>query len=118
VAHSLGCPLVAHWAASGSALTIAGAFLVAPSDVEAASFPTEATGFAPMPMRKLPFPSILVASSNDPYLAIERARAFAAAWGSRLVEIGEAGHITGDSGYGAWPEGEKMLLQFCAEISK
>ena len=118
VAHSLGCPLVAHWAASGSALTIAGAFLVAPSDVDAPSFPTEATGFAPMPMGKLPFPSIVVASSNDPYLAIERARALAAAWGSRLVEIGEAGHITGDSGYGEWPEGEKMLLEFCGEMSK
>lgn len=116
VAHSLACALVAHWAASDSTLRIAGAFLVAPSDVEAPSYPEEAVGWAPMPMRKLPFPSIVVASSNDEYVSLERARAFAEAWGSRFVEIGEAGHINGASGYGAWPEGEKMLAEFCGQL--
>ena len=117
VAHSLACTLVAHWAASGSGLTIAGAFLVAPSDVEAPSYPQNANGFAPMPMQRLPFPSIVIASANDEYVSIERARAFAAAWGSKCVEIGKAGHINGASGHGAWPEGEKLLLEFCREIS-
>lgn len=109
-AHSLSCALVAHWAASGSMLKVAGAFLVAPSDVEADSYPSGPTGFEPMPMMRLPFPSIVVASTNDEYVTLERARAFAAAWGSRFVEIGAAGHINGDAGYGEWPEGEKMLL--------
>ncbi|WLI87429.1 alpha/beta hydrolase [Massilia sp. R2A-15] len=118
VAHSLACALVAHWAASGSSLKIAGAFLVAPSDVEAALYPKEASGFAPMPMQKLPFPSIVVASENDEYVTIERARQFAAAWGSKFVEIGAAGHINGASGFGAWPEGEKMLLEFCKQLGK
>lgn len=118
VAHSLACALVAQWAASDSALKIAGAFLVAPSDVDAPSYPTEASGFGPMPMNKLPFPSIVVASANDQYVSLERARAFAAAWGSRFVEIGEAGHINGDSGYGEWPEGERMLLAFCDELNQ
>jgi predicted alpha/beta hydrolase family esterase len=117
VAHSLACALVAHWASSGSALRIAGAFLVAPSDVEAPSYPKDAKGFAPMPMQKLPFPSIVVASSDDPYLTLERARAFAEAWGSRFVEIGPAGHINADSGYGEWPEGEQMLAQLCGQIN-
>lgn len=116
VAHSLSCALVAHWAQSGSALKIAGAFLVAPSDAEAPNYPKEPVGFAPMPMQKLPFPSIVVASANDEYVGIERARAFAAAWGSRLVEIGDAGHINGASGYGEWPEGERMLVEFCDQL--
>ena len=118
VAHSLSCVLVTHWAASGSALKVAGAFLVAPSDIEAPSYPADANGFKPMPLHKLPFPSIVVASSDDPYVSLERARAFAEAWGSRFVEIGAAGHINGDSGYGEWPGGEKMLEDFCAELAK
>jgi predicted alpha/beta hydrolase family esterase len=116
VAHSLGCVTVARWATSGSQLKAAGAFLVAPSDVDAQSYPVEAIGFGPMPMEKLPFPSIVVASSNDEYVTLDRARAIAAAWGSRFVEIGEAGHINGDSGYGEWPEGEQMLMAFCAQL--
>ena len=118
VAHSLACSLVAHWAASDSSLRIAGALLVAPADADGPDFPGEALAFAPMPMQPLPFPSIVVASSNDPYVRIERARAFAAAWGSRLVEIGDAGHINVDSGHGAWPEGEKLLQDFCDSLSK
>jgi predicted alpha/beta hydrolase family esterase len=117
VAHSLGCVLAVHWANSGSPLKAAGAFLVAPSDVEARSYPIDAAGFAPMPMKKLPFPSIVVASSNDEYVSLERARAFAQAWGSRFVEIGKAGHVNADSGYGEWPEGETMLLEFCRQVS-
>jgi predicted alpha/beta hydrolase family esterase len=116
-AHSLGCALVQQWARSGSPLKIAGAFLVAPSDVEAPSYPREAVAFAPMPMEKLPFASIVVASTNDEYVSPERARAFAQAWGSRYVEIGAAGHINGASGYGEWPEGERMLLDFCNQVS-
>lgn len=117
VAHSLACVLVAQWARSGSNLTIAGAFLVAPSDVDAPSYPVGTNGFGPMPLEKLPFPSIVVASSNDEYVSLERARQFAHAWGSRFVEIGPAGHINGDSGFGAWPQGEQMLADFCAELA-
>ena len=95
VAHSLGCMLVAQWAQSGSSLKVAGAFLVAPSDTEAPSYPIGTNGFAPIPMAPLPFPSLVITSSDDPYVSLERAHAFAAAWGSRVVEIGAAGHIIG-----------------------
>lgn len=117
-AHSLSCALVAHWAAARSQHKVAGAFLVAPSDVEAPAYPKEATGFAPMPLERLPFPSIVVASADDEYVSIERARAFGAAWGSTLAEIGDAGHINGASGYGEWPDGERMLLDFCAKVQR
>ncbi|WP_020654182.1 RBBP9/YdeN family alpha/beta hydrolase [Massilia niastensis] len=117
VAHSLGCLLVAHWARCGSPLKVAGAFLVAPSDVDAPTYPAALNGFAPAPLEKLPFPSMVVASADDPYVSLERARGFATAWGSRFVDIGKAGHINGDSGHGAWPEGERLLNDFCDEIS-
>ncbi len=116
-AHSLGCSLVAQWSEDCGGQGVLGAFLVAPSDVEAPDYPIEGRTFSYMPLSKLPFPSIVVASSNDPYVSIERASEFAKAWGSRLVIIGDAGHINGASGHGPWPEGEEMLLEFCRSVS-
>jgi len=57
----------------------------------------------------LPFPSLVVASSEDPYIALERAEYFARCWGSELVNIGPAGHINAASGYGKWAEGVELL---------
>jgi len=109
VAQSAGCALVAHWAVGCSRGRVRGALLVAPSDPEAANFPSGPTGFAPMPLVRLPFPSVVVASSNDPFVTIVRAQAFATAWGGEFVMIGEAGHINGASGLGDWPEGLALL---------
>jgi predicted alpha/beta hydrolase family esterase len=116
-AHSLGCSLVAQWAEDCGGQGVLGAFLVAPSDVEHPDYPIEGRSFSYVPLTRLPFPSIVVASTNDVYVSVERARQFADAWGSRLVLIGDAGHINGASGHGPWPEGEAMLLDFCAELS-
>ncbi|HSS52465.1 MAG TPA: alpha/beta fold hydrolase [Thermoanaerobaculia bacterium] len=107
-AHSLGCVTVAHWAAE-TGLKIHGAFLVAPADVEGLIYPKGPTGFRPMPMATLPFPSILVASEDDPWIKPSRARQLAEAWGSRLVNIGAAGHVNTESGHGPWPEGRRLL---------
>lgn len=115
-AHSLSCSLVTRWAASGSRHTIAGALLVAPSDVDAPSYPDCTTGFQPMQLEPLPFPTIVVASSDDPYVSAARARQFAAAWGSEFIDIGPGGHINGDAGYGDWPAGEQLLQAFCARV--
>ena len=110
-AHSLGCVAVAHWCQTNpeSLGKIKGALMVAPADVDRKDTPKQILDFAPVPRRLLPFPSIVVASSNDPFLTVERARDVARAWGSRLVEIGPAGHINGDSGLGDWPEGKRLL---------
>ena len=109
VAHSAGCALVVHWAIAHPGRHIRGALLVAPSDPEALSFPFGPTGFAPMPLRRLPFRSVVVASSNDPYLTLSRAKTFATAWGSDFVMIGQAGHIGSASRLGDWPEGFSLL---------
>ena len=111
--HSLACATIAHYAAQYADCKgqITAAFLVAPTDIDAPTFPPGATGFNPMPLQKLPFRSVVVASSDDPYLTRERAEFFANSWGGRLVTIADAGHINATSGYGPWPEGEAWLEQ-------
>jgi predicted alpha/beta hydrolase family esterase len=116
VGHSCGSIAIAHWAAQ-TRWKIAGAVLVAPSDVELASFPAEAVGFAPVPLRCLPFRTLVIASSTDPYMSMERAERFAAAWGAQLVNIGAAGHINTSTGYGPWPEGLRLLQDFMATFN-
>ena len=109
VAHSLSCALVACWAAN-HARPIHAALLVGPADIESdAHTPPEAHVFRPLPMARLPFPTIVVASRDDPYVAFDRATAMAKAWGVELVDIGKAGHINTASGHGEWPEGERLL---------
>ncbi len=110
VAHSLGCACVAHWAAR--ARPVKAALLVAPADVDSdAHVPPPARRFAPMPMEKLPFPAIVVASTNDPYADIGRSEDFARAWGARFVNFGALGHINADSALGSWPKGRALLQQ-------
>lgn len=108
VGHSLACITIAYWAQTFQR-SVKGALLVAPSDTEATSYPAGTTGFAPVPLARLPFPSIVVASSSDFYVSLERATQFADEWGSDLVNIGDAGHINVAAGYGAWPDGLNLL---------
>ncbi|AXY78332.1 alpha/beta hydrolase [Paraflavitalea soli] len=110
VGHSLACCTIVRWAARYNRV-IKGALLVGPSDVDAPSYPPGTTGFMPMPLNKLPFPSITVASTNDMYVTMERAQQFADAWGSRLVNVGDYGHINSASNLGLWPEGMALLQQ-------
>jgi predicted alpha/beta hydrolase family esterase len=114
VAHSLGCLLVAHWAAT-TQLRIKAAMLVAVPNPASPLFPAQITGFTPVPMQRLPFNSIVVASSDDPYAQITYVEACAAAWGSALINIGAAGHINAASGLGAWAEGQRLLQQCMLE---
>ena len=117
VAHSLGCIAVVHWARRFRH-PVAGALLVAPADVERPGAPEPIRNFAPIPLRKLPFPSIVVSSSDDPYLSPERAAHFAACWGSRLVDTGAAGHVNTDAGFGPWPEGLALLAELGAVLPR
>jgi uncharacterized protein len=113
VAHSLGCLTLAHWAASAQA-AIKATLLVAVPDPDGSDFPKTATGFEVTPTQPLPFASIVVTSTNDPYGTAEYASRLANAWGSRLVNIGARGHINADSDLGAWPDGYKLLTQLRA----
>jgi serine hydrolase len=124
VAHSVGVIAVAHAALKLPEGAVAGAFLVSAADVDRAqdwpvtqgyAWPESGFGFAPVPLAALPFHSALLTSSDDPYCRPERARHFAAAWGSDLVEVGPAGHINTASGHGPWPDG---VLRFGTFLSK
>ena len=110
VAHSLGCVLVAHLVTQRPKLAIGGALLVAPADVDATPCVTEQLReFSPMPREALPFPSILVASRNDPFMRIVRAREIARAWGADFIDAGRCGHINVESGHGPWALAEKLV---------
>ena len=98
IGHSLGCATIAHWA-KRSGKKIKGALLVAPSDIEAPVYTFPATGFTPIPVQKINFPTIVVTSNDDVWVSAERASCFAACWGSTFVNIGNAGHINAASGF-------------------
>jgi uncharacterized protein len=115
VAHSAGVIMTAHWAQSHRR-EIQGALLAAPADLETPlppGYPTpdqlQQHGWLPIPRTRLPFPSIVAASTNDPLARFERVAALADAWGSRLVDIGAAGHLNPAAGYGDWPLAIELL---------
>ena len=110
VAHSLGCLLVAAWAAhSRNTHRVKAALLVAPGDVCCDALQPMLGHWAPIPMHALPFKSTLVASHDDPNCSVERAHHLATAWGASLVDAGCAGHLNADSGLGDWPQGQRLL---------
>lgn len=110
VAHSLGCQLVAAWAAhSQHTHRVRAAMLVALPDVERVDMPPQLTPWRPIVRQRLPFKSMAIISSDDPYCAPDRAAQMAADWGSELMSVGARGHINGESGLGDWPEGRAML---------
>lgn len=115
VAHSLGVVALIH-AAKRVGGKIAGAFLVAPpSESVVRDVAAMDRAFLPFPRQRLSFPSILVASADDPYADAAFSRELATDLGAEFVDAGPAGHLNADSGHGPWPEGS---LRFAAFISK
>jgi predicted alpha/beta hydrolase family esterase len=113
VAHSLGCIASVHMGGQAAG-RVKGALLVAPADPERRA---QLSDFAPVPYAPLPYRSVLVASSNDPFCPIRRAGAYARAWGSELVRLQNAGHINVESGFGAWPLGLALLQSLLDDAS-
>jgi predicted alpha/beta hydrolase family esterase len=110
VAHSLGCHLVAAWAAhSRQTARVRGALLVAPPDVERDDMPPQVAGWRPIVRRALPFAARLLYSDDDPYCAPARARDMAADWRAQAESLGDAGHVNAESGLGDWPDGLARL---------
>lgn len=111
-AHSLGCLLAAWWAAhSPAAARVAGALLVAPPEIERADLRQQIPGWAPPARARLPFRSLVVASSDDPFGRLPYAEQLADDWGAALHVVGARGHINADSGLGDWAEGHALLLE-------
>ncbi|MFT4246619.1 MAG: alpha/beta hydrolase [Pseudomonas sp.] len=110
VAHSLAVAAVAHWASRHHG-PVVGALLVSPTDVERADYPAGTTGFAPIPLQRLPFQSIVVASDDDPRVTPERAAFFAEAWGAQLHRPGAFGHLGTAADLGGWEYGARLLAR-------
>ena len=108
VAHSLGCLTVAEWFKRYNR-KVKAALLVAPPDLNLVRKNINTDLFKENPILKLPFKSVLVASSNDPWISIDTASSYAKHWGSDFINIGDAGHINNLSGYGEWEQGYEIL---------
>ncbi|CAM3196409.1 RBBP9/YdeN family alpha/beta hydrolase [Cupriavidus taiwanensis] len=111
VAHSFGCLATLRQAALDP-VGIAGALLVAPAD------PDKFGVAALLPAYRLPFPTILAASRNDPWMPQRTAFSWGTLWGSELVDVGHLGHINADSGLGEWPEGLALLDTLVQRITQ
>lgn len=118
VAHSAGCLVAVHWAATHRGSKVRGALLATPPAL-ATELPPEYPsirqlrdhGWLPIPRRPLPFPSILAASTDDPLGNPVRLQALARAWGSRWHSLGAVGHLNPASGYGDWAEAEELIRE-------
>ena len=118
VAHSLATILVAHWAKTFEHPFIKGALLVAPADVNSSEHTPECIwNFAPIPIKPLPFPSIVVGSENDPYMTLERAYELSKSWGSDFINIGRKRHINSEMKLGLWEEGQEILKLLIQKIN-
>jgi predicted alpha/beta hydrolase family esterase len=123
VAHSGGVIMVAHWARS-SKRRVQGALLATPPDFEEpmpSGYPTmealQQGGWLPVPRNRLPFPSIVAASCDDPLGRLDRVTDLARDWGSRVVDLGAVGHLNPASGFGAWSRAEKLIRELSAECA-
>jgi uncharacterized protein len=121
VAHSGGVVMVAHWARQ-TQRPVQGALLATPPDFEQpmpAGYPTmealQQGGWLPVPRNRLPFPSIVAASRNDPLGRLDRVTDLARGWGSRVVDLGSVGHLNPASGFGEWPLAEELIRELSAE---
>lgn len=117
VAHSAGVLMTVHWAAKHQH-DIQGALLVTPPDLTKnwpANYPSADTlrneGWDPLPNQALPFPSIIVASTNDHLASLSAVEEMAKLWGSQLLNLGAVGHMNPAAGFGPWPQAEQLIQQ-------
>jgi hypothetical protein len=122
-AHSAGCLMVAHWARTRGR-PIRGALLVTPADLETplpAGYPTMAeligNGWLPIPRWRLPFPTLVAASRNDPLAGFGRVQSLARDWGAQLHDAGEVGHLNPATGFGPWPDALALIENLAHETA-
>lgn len=118
VAHSLGCHLVAAWAAhSQQCHRVQAALLVAPPDLERGDMPPQVSSWRPIVRQRLPWVATLLYSEDDAFCAPTQALQLAADWGATAVGVGAVGHLNSDSGLGDWPAGLIHLRQLAERVA-
>lgn len=113
--HSLGALLIARWAQQPVERQVA-AVLVAPADPDRSDAPVPVRRFGPAPLGPMTIPALVIASSNDEYLALDRARVLAEAWGADRAEVGALGHINSASGLADWRQGWRLVEAFASRL--
>lgn len=108
VAHSAGCVVTALWAERHTG-PVQAALLVAPPFLDGMAPEVEGDPPWRVPVRPLPFRALVAASRTDPYCTYAQAEAFAAAWGAELFDAGAVGHLDSKTGFGPWPDGERLV---------
>ncbi len=109
VGHSFGA-LASCCLAVERTHSIAGLMLVAPA--EPVRFELEYR----VPERPLGVPAVVVASHDDPLMRFSRALHWSEMWGAEVVDLGEAGHINAEAGFGPWLYGLQILWQLTERI--
>lgn len=102
-AHSFGCLALARYLSLQAAAPVAGALLVAPAD------PDKFGIGELLPQERLSPPTVLVASETDPWMSLAKARRLAARWGSSCVNLGDAGHVNTEAGFGPFPFAQRWV---------
>jgi predicted alpha/beta hydrolase family esterase len=104
VAHSFGCLALLRFLAQGGE-GVQSALLVAPAD------PAKFGIAGKLPQAPLAIPSVLVASETDPWMTFGTACVWARVWGSQLINLGDAGHINTEAGFGPLPQAKTLVDQ-------
>lgn len=113
VAHSFGClALARHLWLQPTRPSIAAAIFVAPASP--AKFGLEQR----LPIAGLPCPSVMVASDTDPWMSAHEARYWAGLWDSRILNLGDVGHINVASGFGPFPLAKSLVQRMIQRIER
>lgn len=102
IGHSLGA-LAAACVAGDRHPQVAGLMLVAPAE------PSRFEAEERVPDGPLGVPALVVVSHNDPVMRFSRAEHWIRTWSAVPADLGEAGHINAEAGFGPWPHGLDLL---------
>ncbi|QQG29859.1 alpha/beta hydrolase [Pectobacterium carotovorum] len=105
IGHSFGALASCHVVQQGQE-GIVGVMLVAPAE------PMRFEIDDRIQAAPLSVPTLTFASHNDPLMSFTRAQYWAHAWNSELIDVGEAGHINAEAGFGPWEYGLTRLAEF------
>lgn len=97
VAHSFGSLALAEHLGRRADSPIRAALLVAPAE------PDQFGLGSALPQGRLPRPLSLVYSLNDPWMTAASARRWAQRWGAQAINLGAAGHVNAEAGFGPLP---------------
>lgn len=103
-AHSFGCLALARHLATQPDSGIAAALFVAPAD------PHKFGVAGLLPTQPIARPSVLIGSETDPWMSASDARAWARRWGSHWVNLGDAGHVNAEAGFGPLPLARRWAI--------